>query len=91
MDLKEIQHLAELSKLEFSKEELENFSLDFASLVSLADKIKNANVKSNRVLSSIDLKDLREDDVKESLPTKTVLKNAPVAKKDSFVVPRVVE
>ena len=91
MDLKEIQHLAELSKLEFTKDELENFALEFASLVSLADKIKNADVKSKRVLNSIDLKDLREDIIKESLPANIILKNAPVAKKDSFVVPRVVE
>ncbi len=91
MDLKEIQHLAELSKLEFSKEELESFALDFASLVNLADNIKNADIKSKRVLNALDLKDLREDEVKESLPSKIILKNAPVAKKDSFVVPRVVE
>ena len=91
MDLKEIQHLAELSKLEFSKEELENFALDFASLVCLADKIKDTDVKGKRVLNSTDLKDLREDIVKKSLPSKIILKNAHVAKKDSFVVPRVVE
>lgn len=91
MDLKEIQHLAELSKLEFSKEELESFALDFASLVNLADNIKNADIKSKRVLNALDLKDLREDEVKESLPAKTILKNAPVSKKNSFVVPRVVE
>lgn len=91
MDLKEIQHLAELSKLEFSNEELESFALDFASLVNLADNIKNADIKSKRVLNALDLKDLREDEVKKSLPAKTILKNAPVSKKDSFVVPRVVE
>ena len=91
MDLKEIQHLAELSKLEFSQTELEAFASDFASLVSLADNIKNADVKGKRVLQSIKLGDLRKDETKKSLPCKVILANAPLAKKDSFVVPRVVE
>ncbi len=91
MDIKEIKHLAELSKLEFSDDELIEFSKDFEKLIRLADTIKNANVEGNRKLNIMELADLRDDTPKESYPADVLLKNAPEKSKGYFVVPRIME
>ena len=91
MELKQIEHLAELSKLEFSKEELEEFSKEFESLVNFADTIKNAEVEGKTNYNIIDMSSLREDEVKPSVPAEELLQNAPVQQKDCFVVPRIME
>ena len=91
MELKEIKHLAELSKLEFTDEELQSFSIEFEKLVELADIIKNANVTGERKLNIIDMNELREDKPKESYSSEILLENAPEKKKSYFAVPRIVE
>ena len=91
MELKEIEHLAELSKLKFTKEEIEQFSTEFESMVEFANIIKNCNVESVPKLNTINMEDLREDKAKESTPVNVILQNAPQAKSNSFVVPRIME
>lgn len=91
MDIKEIQHLAELSKLEFSEEELKSFGFEFEKLIELADTIKNANVTADKKINVLEMKELREDEAKNSFSSEDILKNAPDKKKDCFVVPRIVE
>lgn len=91
MDIKEIEHLAELSKLEFSTEELEEFSNEFSSLLELADMVKNAEISGSSFVNSTDMLNLREDKAKDSMPVDILLENTPVVKKDCIVVPRIME
>lgn len=91
MDIKQIEHLAELSKLEFSEEELKNFADDFKSLIELADIVKNTDIDGEINYRTVDMNELREDVVKESTPVEILLENAPQAKNDCFVVPRIME
>lgn len=91
MDIKEIEHLAELSKLEFSTEELEEFSNEFSSLLELADMVKNAEISGSSFINSIDMLNLREDKAKDSMHVDILLENTPVVKKDCIVVPRIME
>ena len=91
MDKKEIKHLAELSKLEFTDEELESFDFEFEKLIELADIIKNANRDGERKLNMIDMNELREDNPKSGYSSEILLENAPDKKKGYFVVPRIVE
>lgn len=91
MDIKEIEHLAELSKLEFSTEELEEFSNEFSSLLELADIVKNAEISGSSFINSTDMLNLREDKAKDSMPVDILLENTPVVKKDCIVVPRIME
>ena len=91
MDIKDIEHLAELSKLKFTEEELSSFSKDFESLVELVDLVKNADIDGERCLTTIDMNELRGDDVQPSTPVETLLQNSPIVKKDSIVVPRIME
>jgi len=91
MDIKEIEHLAELSKLKFTQEELVDFSKDFESLVELADVVKNSTIVGNSHINTINMKDLRDDTAHVSTSVDILLKNSPEVKKDSIVVPRIME
>lgn len=91
MELKEIEHLAELSKLKFTEDELKEFSFDFENLVKLADVVKNAKVVGNKKINSLKLTELRDDEAKESFSNDLILLNSPEVRKDSFVVPKIME
>lgn len=91
MEIEEIERLAELSKLKFSQKEMADLAKDFESLIELADVVRNANITGKTRIASVDMDDLREDRVKESVSTEVLLQNAPISKKDSFVVPRIME
>jgi aspartyl-tRNA(Asn)/glutamyl-tRNA(Gln) amidotransferase subunit C len=91
MDINEIKHLAELSKLDFTEQELKDFSQDFESLVKLADVVKNATIQGDTYVNAIDMNELRDDEPKDSTPVDVLLQNSPVVKNDSIVVPRIME
>lgn len=91
MEIDEIKHLAELSKLEFTDDELQEFAKDFESLVELADVVKNATIDGSTYVNSIDMDDLRKDEHKASTPVEVLLQNSPIVKNDSIVVPRIME
>ena len=91
MDLKTIEHLAELSELKFSEIELNELQKDFESLIGLADEVKNSNIEGVTHVNSIDMNLLREDKSKTCVPVEVLLQNAPVEKQNSFVVPRIME
>ena len=91
MEIKDIEHLAELSKLKFTEEELKDFSKEFESIVALADVIKNKDIDGDINVNAIDFNNLREDEPKVSTPVETLVLNAPESKKDCFVVPRIME
>ncbi len=91
MEIKEIEHLAELSKLQFTEAELEEFVKDFNSLVELADEVKNADISGNRAINSINMAELRDDVPQQSAPVEELLQNAPRKAGDCFAVPRIME
>lgn len=91
MDIKELEHLAEMSKLEFTHEELLEFDKDFQNLIDLVDRVKNCNIAGERRLKIISMDDLREDEVIASTNVEKLLKNSPETKKDSVAVPRIME
>ena len=91
MELKEIKHLAELSKLEFADEELQSFVGEFEKQIELVDTIKNTEVIGNMKLNILKMEELREDKVKNSFSSEILLENAPDKKRSYFAVPRIVE
>ena len=91
MEIKDIEHLAELSKLEYTEQEMTEFLPQFESLVKLADTIKNADISGDTRYNIMDFNDLREDEARESTPVDTLLKNSPIVRRDSIVVPRIME
>ena len=92
MELNMVKYLAELSKLQFSDEELKKVSAEMTDIINLMDTVKEIDITYDDLKDNhnVYLNDLRKDVVLESMPTDKVLKNA-VNTNNCFVVPKVVE
>ncbi|MDE5789346.1 MAG: Asp-tRNA(Asn)/Glu-tRNA(Gln) amidotransferase subunit GatC [Clostridia bacterium] len=92
---KEIKTLARLSRLEFSDEEIEKFAPEFEEIIEFANRI-NEQVEGDTgsirevVSRTVRWDDLREDEVKESLPNEKITSNVQ-AEGGYFPVRRVVK
>jgi aspartyl-tRNA(Asn)/glutamyl-tRNA(Gln) amidotransferase subunit C len=92
MTIEEIKKIADLSKLEFSNEELKAFEKDFSCVDKMLDNLDKASIKGVEYLIPImEYDQLREDEVKPSYAREEVLKNAPKKDSISFILPKVVE
>jgi aspartyl/glutamyl-tRNA(Asn/Gln) amidotransferase C subunit len=90
-DEKLTAHLAELSKLEFTGDELTKMTKDMTDIITLMDKVCDFDPSSKPyTLDSVDYENLREDNYNNSYPNDKILKNAKNVKNNSFVVPKVV-
>lgn len=94
--IKEVEHLANLSSLNFTQEEKEKFVGDLNNILSLVNQLQDGkNLKEigeNEVYNrSRKLSELREDEPRESLPQEEILINAPKQRRGCFNVPLVVE
>lgn len=90
--IKDVEHLADLSALEFSKEEKKEFVNDLNNILKMVNQIQEADDDGNFVYNrSHKLSDLREDKVKTSMPQEKILENAPKKRNGCFNVPLVVE
>ncbi len=90
--IEEIEHISNLSKLRFDKEEqLEvlNYINDAIKQVSVLNDIDTGNVTLN--VTSINIDDLRDDSVGKSFTQEQALANAPQKRDGGFVVPQVIE
>lgn len=88
-----VDHLANLSRLEFANEEKENFKKDFANIINYIDMLEKVDVE-NVELSKRKLNaklQLREDEIKQSFSVDKVVLNAPKSMGGAIVVPTVVE
>ena len=92
MDLNMVSYLAELGKLAFSPEELEQMAKDMTSIIAIMDTVKEVDITYDAVADNknVYLNDLREDFSVPSFPTEKILQNA-VNDENCFVVPKVVE
>ena len=91
IDKKLIAHLAELSKIELTDEELTKMSLDMAEIIEIMDMVKDFDIRSRDFcLKETDYDNLREDSVESSFPTERILSNAKGRKDNTFTVPKVV-
>lgn len=85
------RHLAELSKIEFSEDELQKMTDDMTSIIELMDKVCEFDTSvTPYALDASKYNDLREDEHRNSYPTEDIIANARNTKNNSFVVPKVV-
>jgi len=91
--LPQVEHIAELARLEFNQEELEAFTLQLDSILAYFDKLKELDTGTVEPTShAIMVRNVfREDEVIESIPTKTCLENAPEKESGCFRVPKIIE
>ena len=91
ISISDIEHLAELSGLEFSDVDKQVMLNEVVGILDMFDACAEADdyvVTDNKVMS---LSDLRDDEVSPSLSKEDVFKNTPRVDRGYVVVPRVVE
>ena len=90
-DIEEAKHLAELSKIEFTDDELCEMANDMSDIISLMDKVREFNDNDDPYTPpSVDYSALRCDNHNNSSDSKSITQNAKNVKNNSFVVPKVV-
>jgi aspartyl-tRNA(Asn)/glutamyl-tRNA(Gln) amidotransferase subunit C len=86
-----VEEIAFLARLDLSREETEMFVSQFKDIldyVSILNEVDTENVPP-AYLSSANQSVMREDEIEESVPTEELLANAPQAKDEYIVIPRV--
>lgn len=89
---KDVEHIAKLSKLEFTEEEKEKFTHQFNDILSYMEQLNAVDTTGVEPLSQVVAREnaFRKDEVTPSTPTADALKNAPSADDEYFKVPKVI-
>lgn len=90
-DTKLTAHLAELSKLEFTPEELDQITGEMDAIVALMDTVADADVDQEfAAVDATALAELRADEPRASMDRADILANAKEGTDTCFKVPKVV-
>lgn len=91
--IKEVEHVANLARLELSADEKEQFAGQLNAILKYAEKLNQLDTDgiepTSHVLPLSNV--MREDTVKPSWPIEKVLRNAPEEEDGHFKVPAVLE
>jgi len=89
----DIAHVAALARIELSDAEKQKFVGDFQTILGFFEKLNAVDVSALEPCAHAFpvFNVLRDDVPAETLPTDALLKNAPVARDEQIVVPRVVD
>ena len=89
---KDVEHIAELARLKFSGEELENFTEQLNEILNYIEKLNELDTENVNPLSHpVEGENVfREDVVKPSVKREEALKNAPDSDDEFFKVPKVI-
>jgi aspartyl-tRNA(Asn)/glutamyl-tRNA(Gln) amidotransferase subunit C len=89
---KDVEYIASLSKLNFTDEELENYTHQLNDILTYVDKLNELDTSNVEPLSHpVENQNVfREDDLKPSLSTEDTLKNSPNRTDEFFKVPKVI-
>ena len=90
ISLEQIKHLAHLSRLELSENELTSMQGDMEKILEFVAKIDALDLSGVEPLTQMSesVNVMREDEVKGMLSKEQALKNAPDANSDYFRVPK---
>lgn len=88
-----VKYVANLARIELSEEELEKFSGQLNEILRYIDQLKEIDIsKISPTTHVLEIKNVkRKDQLRPSLKTEEVLKNAPQKENKFFKVPKVIE
>ncbi len=91
VDEKLVREIASLARLDLSKEETEMFVSQFKDILDYVSILNEVDTESvaPAYLSSGNKNQPREDEIEASVPTGEFIANAPQAKDEYVVIPRV--
>lgn len=89
----DLDHISALARIELSDEEKQKFAGDFRTILGFFEKLNAADVSALEPCAhAFPVHNVLRDDVPgETLPVEALLRNAPAAREDQIVVPRVVD
>ena len=89
---KDVEHIAELARLKFTDEELNDFTGQLNEILAYVEKLNELDTENVEPLSHpIEGSNVfREDVIKPSISTEEALKNAPEKDEQFFHVPKVI-
>ena len=89
---KDVEHIAELARLKFTDEELNDFTGQLNEILAYVEKLNELDTENVEPLSHpVEGNNVfREDVVKPSISTEEALKNAPEKDEQFFHVPKVI-
>jgi aspartyl-tRNA(Asn)/glutamyl-tRNA(Gln) amidotransferase subunit C len=93
IDLKLVDQLAHLARLQFSEQEKEAIRADMGKMVAFVEKLKEVDTTGVEPLLHISdaANVLREDRIQGSVSREDALRNSPVADDTFFKVPKVIK
>jgi aspartyl-tRNA(Asn)/glutamyl-tRNA(Gln) amidotransferase subunit C len=93
IDIKTVDEIAHLARLEFSDEAKGEILNDMNRMLAFVDKLNELNTDNVEPLIYMteERSVLREDEVKQTLTQQEALKNAPKKDSDYFKVPKVID
>lgn len=93
INLKDVEHVANLARLELTETEKEQFAGQLNAILKYAEKLNELNTDgiepTSHVLPLANV--MREDQVRPSWPLEKVIRNAPDEENGQFKVPAVLE
>lgn len=89
----DVEHVAQLARLHFEREELERFIHQLNDILTYMEQLNELDTSQvEPTTHAMDLFNVfRKDDVGESLKADRALANAPHAARGSFQVPKIIE
>ncbi|KYD10247.1 Asp-tRNA(Asn)/Glu-tRNA(Gln) amidotransferase subunit GatC [Heyndrickxia sporothermodurans] len=89
----QVNHVANLARLEFDEEQTEKFTKQLDDIINLAELLNEVDTTNVEPTSHVlDIRNvLREDKAEPGLPQEEVLKNAPDKKDGQIRVPSIIE
>tara|TARA_B100000575_G_scaffold196173_1_gene158642 strand:+ start:303 stop:593 length:291 start_codon:yes stop_codon:yes gene_type:complete len=93
IDIKTIEKLASLSKLKFTKEELDLISKDMSKMVDFINQLDEIDTEGVEPLIHLneEFNNWREDEIREMLDQKEALSNSPIKDSTYFKLPKVLD
>lgn len=92
MKKEDIQHLANLSRLELTDAEIEKYATQFDEILAYVDKIKEISSDEDLKIESVSVKNVfrEDDDIQESgIYTEKILEEAPDRHEDFVKVKKI--
>ena len=93
LNRKDVEHVALLSRLELSEQELDKFTGQLDAILEYIDVLNQVDTSAVEPLAHVlEIRNvMRADEVQPSLPREAALQNAPDAEDGFFKVPKIVE
>lgn len=93
VDINTIEHLCNLSKLNYSGDEMQKVMGEMSDIIDLMDEIKDFDLTYDDTKDNNEIRfsDTRTDVAEESFPTDRLIANAKENVDGCYVVPKVVE